>query len=240
MEWLDVQIREIAALNKRHHHSVVLHTPSSDATAKMSCFTCALDIDPDAISDMCLEKIFPGAEFVDLMRGALRTTDRADADCIVVYLDSVGSPKHAGKIGGGGRITSKWGGQAEPTFGSMAFGRCQPSMGMKFDSLSVPLRDGPFSATWLGQRRKVYKPARCHPAHDHRRRAIYPRNTSGGGAANGGPAICARHPCCMGCVARSRQYATDDQDSRVAVRVDPRRRRRESIGWIWIDRTEEC
>ena len=64
LEWLDVQIREIAALNKRHHHSVVLHTPSSDATAKMSCFTCALDIGPDAISDMCLEKIFPGAEFV--------------------------------------------------------------------------------------------------------------------------------------------------------------------------------
>ena len=110
LEWLDVQIREIAALNKRHHHSVVLHTPSSDATAKMSCFTCALDIDPDAISDMCLEKIFPGAEFVStLMRGALRTTDRADAACIVVYLDSVGSPKHAGKIRGGGRITSKWG-----------------------------------------------------------------------------------------------------------------------------------
>jgi hypothetical protein len=78
------------------------------------------------------------------------------------------------------------GGRAEPTFGSMAFGRCQPSMGMKFDFLSVPLRAWPFSATWLGQRRKVYKPARCHPAHDHRRRAICPRNSSGG-AASGGP-----------------------------------------------------
>jgi hypothetical protein len=110
LDWLDVQIREIAGLDKQHHHIIVLHTSSSDATAKLSCFTFALDIDPDAISDMCLGKIFPGAEFVStLMRGALRIQDRPETDGIVVYLDSADSPKHAGKIRAGGRVTSKWG-----------------------------------------------------------------------------------------------------------------------------------
>ena len=110
LEWLDFQIREIAALNEWHPHSVALHTPSTDATAKMNCFTYALDIDPDAISDMCLGKVFPGSEFVStLMRSALCATDGAETGGIVLYLDSANLPRHAGKIGGGGRIISKWG-----------------------------------------------------------------------------------------------------------------------------------
>jgi hypothetical protein len=63
MDWLDLQIREVAALNERCPHGIAVETPSTDATAKMSCFTCALDIAPEAISDMCLE-VFPGSEFV--------------------------------------------------------------------------------------------------------------------------------------------------------------------------------
>jgi len=112
MDWLDFQIREIAALNERCAHSIVVDSPSSDATAEMNCFTRAFDIEPGAINDMCLGDVFPGSNFVSaLMRGALSAKEEADTTTgdIVIYLDGDSAPRHAGKISGGGKIISKWG-----------------------------------------------------------------------------------------------------------------------------------
>ena len=53
--WLDVQVREMEALNERIPHSVRLYTLFSPPIYEVNCFMFALGIEADAVSDMRLQ-----------------------------------------------------------------------------------------------------------------------------------------------------------------------------------------
>lgn len=57
-EWLDVQIREIEALNRRIPHSVRVHTKYSREIYDLNCFMFALGITVDDADEVmaCLDK----------------------------------------------------------------------------------------------------------------------------------------------------------------------------------------
>jgi len=57
--WLDVQVREMEALNERISYSVRLHTRFSPPIYEVNCFMFALGIEADAVSDMRLGPVFP-------------------------------------------------------------------------------------------------------------------------------------------------------------------------------------
>jgi len=63
--WLDVQVREMEALNERIPHSVRLHRRFSPPIYEVNCFMFALGIEADAVSDMRLGPVFPGKQFVE-------------------------------------------------------------------------------------------------------------------------------------------------------------------------------
>jgi hypothetical protein len=63
--WLDVQVREMEALNERIPHSVRLHRRFSLPIYEVNCFMFALGIEADAVSDMRLGPVFPGKQFVE-------------------------------------------------------------------------------------------------------------------------------------------------------------------------------
>ena len=75
--WLDVQVREMEALNERIPHSVRLHRRFSPPIYEVNCFMFALGIEADAVSDMRLGPVFPGKQFVEslLANGDLREVE---------------------------------------------------------------------------------------------------------------------------------------------------------------------
>jgi hypothetical protein len=110
--WLDVQVREMQALNERIPHSVRLHRRFSPPIYEVNCFMFALGIEADAVSDMRLGPVFPGKQFVEslLANGDLREVEGEGP--IVIYLRD-GAPEHAGRWGGTA-VISKWGGRRDP------------------------------------------------------------------------------------------------------------------------------
>jgi len=107
LEWLNVQIRAMQELNERIPHSVRLHRRFSEAIYDFNCFMFALDIAPDAVSDMRLGRIFPGQEFIEFLLANDHLREVKTAPSIVIYFRD-GIPQHAGKFDDG-MVVSKWG-----------------------------------------------------------------------------------------------------------------------------------
>jgi hypothetical protein len=107
IEWLNVQIREMHELSKRIPHSVRLQTRFSEAIHDFNCFMFALDIAPEAVSDMRLGRIFPGQRFIEFLLANNHLREVKTAPSIVIYF-SDGVPQHAGKFDAG-TVVSKWG-----------------------------------------------------------------------------------------------------------------------------------
>jgi len=105
--WLDVQVREMEALNERIPHSVRLHRRFSPPIYEVNCFMFALGIEADAVSDMRLGPVFPGKQFVEslLANGDLREVE-GEGPTVIYFRD--GAPEHAGRCGGAA-VISKWG-----------------------------------------------------------------------------------------------------------------------------------
>jgi hypothetical protein len=113
LEWLEVQVREIASLNEKCPHSVRLHQRCPDSRDERNCFMLALGIEPDAVREWCLGSIFVGKQFVNFLveEGILQRLSGdpslvADGD-VVVYFGADG-PNHAGRWFAG-EVISKWG-----------------------------------------------------------------------------------------------------------------------------------
>jgi hypothetical protein len=112
IEWLDVQIQQMDELNKRLPHSVPVHTPFSLAIYELNCFMFALDIDPRAVSDMCLGPVFPGKKFVQFLLAHTHLRERTaqegsqDGDIVIYFRNGV--PEHAGRLEAS-MVISKWG-----------------------------------------------------------------------------------------------------------------------------------
>jgi hypothetical protein len=105
--WLDVQVREMEALNERIPHSVRLHRRFSPPIYEVNCFMFALGIEADAVSGMRLGPVFPGKQFVEslLANGDLREVE-GEGPIVIYFRD--GAPEHAGRWGGAA-VISKWG-----------------------------------------------------------------------------------------------------------------------------------
>src|ERR1700752_1742823 len=84
VEWFDVQIREMDKLNKRIPHSVRLHTRCSEAIYDYNCFMFALDIAPDAISDMRSRDVFPGQKFVQFLLANNHLREIKSESCVII------------------------------------------------------------------------------------------------------------------------------------------------------------
>jgi len=114
LEWLDHQIQKIAKLNEKYPHNIRLEARWSQATLEMNCFMYALNLNPDAIRDICSDDVFPGEAFVHFLisNGCIEAKpvlpSAASDNDVVIYFDAGGKPTHAGIIRGA-RIISKWG-----------------------------------------------------------------------------------------------------------------------------------
>lgn len=102
--WLDVQVREMEALNERIPHSVRLHRRFSPPIYEVNCFMFALGIEADDVSDMRLGPVFPGKQFVEslLANGDLREVE-GEGPIVIYFRD--GAPEHAGRWGGAAVIS---------------------------------------------------------------------------------------------------------------------------------------
>lgn|SRR6266478_4195215 len=129
--WLDVQVREMEALNERIPHSVRLHRRFSPPIYEVNCFMFALGIEADAVSDMRLGPVFPGKQFVEslLANGDLREVEGGSHRHLF-------SRRRAGDAGrwGGAAVISKWG-RPGPTSGDMPCGMCRHPTATKHASL---------------------------------------------------------------------------------------------------------
>ncbi len=130
--WLDVQVREMEALNERIPHSVRLHRRFSPLIYEVNCFMFALGIEAAAVSDMRLGPVFPRKQFVEslLANGDLREVE-GEGPIVIYFRD--GAPEHAGRWGGAA-VISKWG-AAGPTSGDMPCGMCRHPTATKHASL---------------------------------------------------------------------------------------------------------
>jgi hypothetical protein len=96
-------------LNERIPHSVRLHERFSRAIYETNCFMVALDIKPDAVTDMRLGDIFPGKHFVNFLLANGYLCEVAKGSVVVYFRGD--SPVHAGKHDGA-VVISKWGAAA--------------------------------------------------------------------------------------------------------------------------------
>jgi len=109
------QIADIAALGKRHPHSISFVTHSSEQPHGYNCFMYALGLVvlPDRLIALARqhEDAFPSARFIARLvdRGLhnIAAADVEDGD-VVIYFDGEGNATHAGIVQGG-CVISKWG-----------------------------------------------------------------------------------------------------------------------------------
>jgi hypothetical protein len=101
--WLDVQIREIEALNKQIPHSVRVRTRYSREIYDLNCFMFALGITVSDANEVmaCLDK--------HLMMLLLAShLSKADGEGPIIIYFRDGMPEHAGRWREG-TVVSKWG-----------------------------------------------------------------------------------------------------------------------------------
>jgi hypothetical protein len=114
LDWLDVQIREVAALNERIQHGIKLETRWTESMGNTTnCYMHAFNLPHEAIAKYRCDIIQPDRKFVSdliitVLEERIGNQIIAIEGDIVIYCDEKSNPKHAGRMIGK-KVRSKWG-----------------------------------------------------------------------------------------------------------------------------------